>query len=73
MKKKYYPEDELITKYQNGEIGWLEYVTSFSKEWDEEFEAFLKENNLVADNDSALRFLWYKEEMMEAIDQEDNL
>lgn len=72
MKKKYYSEDELIDKYQKGEIDWLEYVTGFSKEWEEEYEEFLKENNFLADNDSALRFLQHKEEMMEFAHQKGN-
>ena len=44
MKKKYLSEEVLIEKMQKSEIGWLEYVTSFSKEWDEEFAAFIEEN-----------------------------
>lgn len=65
MKKKYLPEEELIEKIQKSEIGWLEYVTSFSKEWDEEFADFLKEKGLEATDDSAQRFLEYKKEQME--------
>lgn len=65
MKKKYLPEEELIDKIQKSEIGWLEYVTSFSKEWDEEFADFLKEKGLEATDDSAQRFLEYKKEQME--------
>ena len=64
MKKKYLPEEELIEKIQRSEIGWLEYVTNFSKEWDEEFADFLKAKGLVASNDSAQSFLEYKEERM---------
>lgn len=65
MKKKYLPEEELIEKIQKSEIGWLEYVTSFSKEWDEEFADFLNEKGLEAIDDSAQRFLEYKKEQME--------
>lgn len=65
MKKKYLPEEELIEKIQKSEIGWLEYVTSFSKEWDEEFADFLKEKGLEATDDSAQHFLEYKKEQME--------
>lgn len=30
-KEKYLSEDELVEKYQNGEIGWTEYVRKHSK------------------------------------------
>lgn len=65
MKKKHLSEEELIEKFQKSEIGWLEYVTNLSQEWDEEFTAFLKENGLEATDDSAQRFLQYKKEKME--------
>lgn len=65
MKKKYLSEEVLIEKMQKSEIGWLEYVTSFSKEWDEEFAAFIEENGLEASDESAERFLVYKKEEME--------
>lgn len=64
MKKKYLPEDELIEKFQKSEIGWLGYVTGFSKEWDDEFDIFLKEKGLGATDDSARSFLEYKNEQM---------
>lgn len=65
MKKKYLPEEELIEKFQKSEIGWLEYVTNLSQEWDEEFAVFLKEKGLEATDDSAQRFLEYRKEKME--------
>lgn len=55
----------MIEKIQKSEIGWLEYVTNFSEEWDEEFAAFLKEKGLEATDDSALSFLEYRKELME--------
>ena len=60
MKKKYLSEEVLIEKMQKSEIGWLEYVTSFSKEWDEEFAAFIEENGLEASDESAELFLVHK-------------
>lgn len=73
MKKEYFTEDELIDKFQNGEIGFLEYVTSYSKEWDKEFSEFLEERGLDANNDSAQKFLAYKDELMERAHEEGNL
>lgn len=65
MKKKYLSEEVLIEKMQKSEIGWLEYVTSFSKEWDEEFATFIEESGLEASDESAERFLVHKKEEME--------
>ncbi|MCD7941608.1 MAG: hypothetical protein LUH50_17015 [Bacteroides intestinalis] len=65
MGKEYFTEDELIEKFQNGEIGYLDYVTSYSEEWDREFAEFLEERGLKAGDDSAQEFLKYKDELME--------
>lgn len=73
MKKKYLSEEELIEKIQKSEIGWLEYVTSFSKEWDEEFDAFLKERDLEASDGSAQLYLEYKKEQMDQGLEEGNM
>ncbi len=73
MKKKYLPEEELIEKMQKSEIGWLEYVTGFSKEWDEEFAAFLQETALEATEESAQRFLEYRKVRMEKGLEEGNM
>ena len=37
---KYYPEDELVEKFQSGEYGWIDYVNHHSPEWQEEYTAF---------------------------------
>ena len=65
MKKVYLSEEELIEKMQKSEIGWLEYVTSFSKEWDDEFAAFLEEKGLESSDESAQSFLEFRKEQME--------
>ena len=63
---KYYPEDELVQKVQNGEYGWLDYVNHHSPEWQEEYTAFCKERNLVVNEESAEEFVYWKGEQMEA-------
>lgn len=73
MKKKYFPEEELIEKIQKSEIGWLGYVTGFSKEWVEEFAAFLQEEGIEASDDSAQRFLERKQQQMEQGLEEGNM
>lgn len=73
MKKQYCSEDELVEKFQKSEIGWLEYVTNHSKEWDEEFAEFVKKRGLPTDNDSALSFLESKEAQMDFAHSEGNL
>ena len=30
---KYYPEDELVEKFQSGEYGWIDYVNHHFVEW----------------------------------------
>lgn len=73
MKKNYFPEEELIEKIQKSEIGWLGYVTGFSKEWDEEFAAFLQEEGIEASDDSAQCFLERKQQQMEQGLEEGNM
>ena len=73
MRNEYFTEDELIEKFQNGEIGYLEYVTGYSEEWDAQFAEFLKERGLKADNETAQEFLKYKDELMEKGHEDGNL
>ncbi|WP_373135415.1 hypothetical protein [Phocaeicola plebeius] len=65
-KEKYLTEDELIEKYQNGEIGWTEYVRKHSKEWNEEYDEYLRKNSLTESEETAHDFLRMKDrEIME--------
>ena len=65
-KEKYLSEDELIEKYQNGEIGWTEYVRKHSKEWNEEYDEYLRKNSLTESEETAYDFLRMKDrEIME--------
>lgn len=73
MKKVYLPEEELIEMIQSSKIGWLEYVTSFSKEWDDEFAEYCRERGLKATEDSAQSFLEHKKELMEQGLEEGNM
>lgn len=67
MKKgKYLSEDELVEKYQKGEIGWTEYVRKHSKEWNEEYDEYLRNNSLKESEETAYDFLRMKDrEIME--------
>ncbi|WP_303186434.1 hypothetical protein [Phocaeicola coprocola] len=65
-KEKYLSEDELVEKYQNGEIGWTEYVRKHSKEWNEEYDEYLRKNSLTESEETAYDFLRMKDrEIME--------
>lgn len=65
-KEKYLSEDELVEKYQNGEIGWTEYVRKHSKEWNEEYDEYLRKNSLTESKETAYDFLRMKDrEIME--------
>lgn len=63
---KYYPEDELVEKFQSGEYGWLDYVNHHSPEWQEEYTEFCKERNLTVNEESAEAFVEWKGDQMEA-------
>jgi len=62
---KYYPEDELVEKFQSGEYGWLDYVNHNSPEWQEEFTAFCKERDLTINEESAEQFVEWKGDQLE--------
>ncbi|MBT1308150.1 hypothetical protein JQN09_13265 [Phocaeicola dorei] len=62
---KYYPEDELVQKVQNGEYGWLDYINHHSPEWQEEYTEFCNERNLVVNEESAEDFIEWKGELIE--------
>ena len=64
-KVKYYPEDVLIQKFQNGEYGWIDYVNHHSPEWQEQYTQFCQENDLIINEESAEQFVEYMTKLME--------
>ena len=63
---EYYPEEVLIQKMERGEFGWLDYVNHFSPEWQEEYTQYCKEQTLEVNNESAAKFVRFKNEHREA-------
>ena len=63
--QKYFPEEVLVEKIQNGQYGWLDYVNHFSAEWQEEYARYCEEKGLMVGNDSAEAFVRYKDEQLE--------
>ena len=63
--QKYYPEEVLVEKMQNGQYGWLDYVNHFSAEWQEEYTRYCEEKGLMVGDDSAEAFVRYKDEQLE--------
>ena len=63
--QKYYPEEVLVEKMQNGQYGWLDYVNHFSAEWQEEYARYCEEKGLTVGDDSAAAFVRYKDEQLE--------
>lgn len=63
--QKYYPEEVLVEKIQNGQYGWLDYVNHFSAEWQEEYARYCEEKGLMVGNDSTEAFVRYKDEQLE--------
>lgn len=64
-KEKFYPEDILIEKMQNGEFGWLDYVNHFSREWKEEYEHYCRTRGITIDHDTAEQFIEWKQHRLE--------
>ena len=63
---EYYPEEVLIEKMERGEFGWLDFVNHFSPEWQEEYTQYCKEQTLEVNNESAAKFVRFKNEQLEA-------
>lgn len=63
--QKYYPEEVLVEKMQNGQYGWLDYVNHFSAEWQEEYARYCEEKGLMVGDDSAEAFVRYKDKQLE--------
>ncbi len=64
-KEKFYPEDILIEKMQNGEFGWLDYVNHFSREWKEEYEHYCRTRGIPIGHDTAEQFIEWKQHRLE--------
>jgi hypothetical protein len=64
--EKFYPEEVLIEKVQNKEFGWLEYVTHYSNEWKEEFEAYCERANRPQSEAAAKDFMDYVQQCMDS-------
>ena len=64
-KEKFYPEDILIEKMQNGEFGWLDYVNHFSREWEEEYEHYCRTRGIPIGHDTAEQFIEWKQHRLE--------
>ena len=62
---KYYPEDVLVQKFQDGEYGWIDYVNHHSPEWQEQYTQFCKEHDLTINEESAEQFVEHMTELME--------
>lgn len=64
-KEKFYSEDILIEKMQNGEFGWLDYVNHFSREWKEEYEHYCRTRGIPIGHDTAEQFIEWKQHRLE--------
>lgn len=64
-KFKYYAEEELIDYVQRGIFSWVEYVLHYSEEWREEFTTFLAERGMELNDNNALAYIAFKEDILE--------
>ena len=65
VKEKFYAEDVLIEKVQNGEFGWLDYVNHFSKEWKDEYAHYCRTRGITISDESAELFIEWKQNRLE--------
>lgn len=64
-KEKFYTEEELVEKMQNGEYGWLDYVNNHSKEWKEDYKHYCESRGKAINHDSAAEFVEFKQAQLE--------
>lgn len=64
-KEKFYPEEELVEKMQQGEFGWLDYVNHHSREWKQQYEVYCKSRGKSICDESAEAFVELKESQLE--------
>lgn len=64
-REKFYNEEVLVEKVQSGEFGWLDYINHHSREWKSEYESYCRNRGLQIGEESASRFLDFKNAQME--------
>lgn len=64
-KFKYYTEETLIDLVQRGVFGWVDYVLHYSEEWREEFTTFIAERGMEMNDNNALAYIAFKEDIIE--------
>lgn len=64
-KFNYYPEEELIDYVQRGIFCWVDYVLHYSEEWREEFTTFIAERGMEMNDNNALAYIAFKEDILE--------
>lgn len=64
-KEKFYTEEELVEKVQNGEFGWLDYVNHHSREWKQEYTVYCKSRGLSVNEETAEAYIELKQLQME--------
>lgn len=61
----YYPEEEHIDYVQRGIFCWVDYVLHYSEEWREEFTTFIAERGMEMNDNNALAYIAFKEDILE--------
>lgn len=64
-KFQYYPEEELIDYVQRGIFCWVDYVLHYSEEWREEFTTLIAERGMEMNDNNALAYIAFKEDILE--------
>lgn len=70
-KFQYYPEEELIDYVQRGIFCWVDYVLHYSEEWREEFTTFIAARGMEMNDNNALAYIAFKEDILEEAMEQD--
>lgn len=62
---RYYTEETLIDLVQRGIFSWVDYVTHYSPEWEEDYYDFCREMASAMTNESALAYIAFREDLIQ--------
>lgn len=64
-RSEFYPEETLIDLVQRNLFSWVDYVIHYSQEWKDEYLSFVAERHMPKNNQTALAYITFKEDLLE--------
>ena len=61
----YFPEETLIELVQRGMMSWVDYVRHYSEEWRREYTEFCAKRHIPINNETALAYITFREDLLE--------